>query len=171
MQVSIIRLADDSPRIEVAAAWSPKSEVRHAAPMQSTTMQSAGDRLHTTVRLAGGEDLTIEQIAVEQNSGETRTSLCFAGASLHELESDAGTRIADGSAPRLTCKHVASAGRSTIENASLAFELPAGRFSARDVPIVVKVVAADRFGRRTSAWASVSPHAETQPERLAQHGP
>ncbi|HUE17104.1 MAG TPA: hypothetical protein VMR25_23195 [Planctomycetaceae bacterium] len=171
MQVSVIRLADDSARIEVEAAWSPKSEVRQAAPMQSTAVQSAGNRLHTIVRLAGGEDLTIEQIAVEQNSGETRTSLCFAGTSLHELESDPGTTIADGSAPRLTFKRVAGAGTSTIGSASLAFELPAGRFSARDVPIVVKVVAADRLGRRTSGWASVSPHAETQPERLAQHGP
>jgi hypothetical protein len=156
LQVSVVRLADDSPRIEVEAAWSESSAGQRAVSKQAAAVQPAGDRLHTLIRVVGGKDLTIRQIAAEQNSAETHTSICFANAELAALEC----------APRTK---TGKAAQSQLGETYRAFDLPTGRFSAGDLPIIVKVVAADRQGRRTSAWSIVSPHAPTESERLAQH--
>lgn len=156
LQVSVVRLADDSPRIEVEAAWSYNSAGQHAVSKQAAAVQPAGDRLHTLVRFVGGKDLTITQIAAEQNSAETHTSICFTNAELAALECAPRTKNAETA-------------KSPLGETCRAFDLPTGRFSAGDLPIIVKVVATDRRGRRTSAWSIVVPHAPAESERLAQH--
>jgi len=151
LQISVVRLDDDTPRIEAAAAWSEPPANR-----QSSDRQLVGDRLHTIVRFANGDDLAIEQISAEQNSDETHTSVCYPGAALGKLEVTCGPACAK------------NAGSQT-ESRCRGFDLPAGRLAASDVPIIVKVVATDRQGRRASGWAVVGPRPPAAVERLAQH--
>jgi len=150
MQISLVRLEDDSPRIEVAAAWSDARESR-----QASDRQAAGDQLHTIVRFANGEDLAIEEISAEQNSDETHTSVCYAGAALGKLEIIGGPASAESASSR-------------TGDRSHGFDVPLGRVSAGDVPIIVKAVAIDRQGRRASGWAVVTPRPPAVVERLAQ---
>jgi hypothetical protein len=153
LQISVVRLEDDAPRIDLAAAWSDLPVSR-----QPSGRPTAGDRLHTIVRFTNGDDLAIEQISVEQNSGETHTSVCYPGAALETLEVTCGP-----ASPK--------SARSQTESHCHGFDIPAGRLAASDVPITVKVVAIDRQGRRASGWAVVAPRPPAAVERLAQHVP
>jgi hypothetical protein len=156
MQVSLVRLQENLPQIELEVAWSSIPNVKTAADKKlaswSANQPAGGDRLHTTVRLIDGQDPTIEQIAIEQNSAETHAAICYSSASLAQFES--GQR--------------AQTGKPMRSVSSRFFDLPTTRLSARDVPIVVKVVAVDRRGIRTSAWAIVNRNAPPPAEHLAR---
>lgn len=149
LQVSVIRLEDDAPRIEVEAALadSCNADAVTNGPHAVTNGRAAGPCLHTLVRFPQSDDLKIERISAEQNSAEIHASICFPRAALCEREVRP---------------------RPTSALAFQAFDLPAASLSARDVPIVVKVLARDRRGQRAVAWAEVVPHVPPQPERLAQ---
>jgi hypothetical protein len=170
MQISVVRLPDVSPQIEIEAAWSPGP---HTSPsqrigVQTTKRQEACDCLHAIVRIARGDDLTIERIAIEQNADQTHSSNCFATDSLAKFECTPGNRDLDENASG--AQHDVS--RQSQEARTLrAFDFPAARLTAPDTPVVVKVVAADRQGRRTTGWAIVPPRRLSQAERLVQHVP
>jgi hypothetical protein len=157
IQVSVVRLEEASPQIELEVAWSSiasgkTTAEKNPAGSSADRQPAGGDCLHTSVRFLGGQDLMIEQIALEQNSAETHASMCFLGTSLAQFE----------------CDQRAATARSMRPMASRFFDLPTTRLSACDVPIVVKVVAVDRRGIRTSAWAIVNRDARPQGEHLAR---
>jgi len=130
------------------AAWSGSP-----ADREPSNRQLADNQLHTIVRSVNGEELAIEQISAEQNSDETHTSVCYAGAALDKLA--------------ITCGPASAS--SQTGNRCHGFDVPLGRLSARDDPFIVKVVAIDRQGRRASGWAVVAPRPPAAVERLAQH--
>jgi hypothetical protein len=170
MQISVVRLSDASPQIEVEAAWSPGSRTSptQRIGVQTTKWQEAGDCLRAIVRIARGEDLKIEQIAIEQNADQTHASDCFITGSLAKFECPSGNGGLDENASG--AKHDVSRpshGARTLRT----FDFPAARLTAADTPVVVKVVAADRQGRRTTGWAIVPPRSLSQAERLVQHVP
>lgn len=140
--VSVVRLEDRRRPIEIDA------EMR-SGPRGAKAMARTEDKcVHVILRLAG--DVTVDQISVEQNCGETHASVCFAGAALKQIE-------------RLSSQPPANTGPAI----SSEYDVPVARFSDGGVPIVVRAVATDRNGRRTSARAVLEPHA--LPQRLAQH--
>ena len=100
MQISVVRLPDASPQIEVEAAWSsgPRTSPTQRIAVQPTNRPEACACLHAIVRIARGEDLTIEQIAIEQNADQTHSSNCFATGSLAEFECPSGNRGLDENA-------------------------------------------------------------------------
>jgi hypothetical protein len=124
--------------------------------------------LHAIVRIARGEDLTIEQIAIEQNADQAHASNCFATARLAEFECPSGNRGLDENA--FGAEYDVSR-RPQGAGILRTFDFPAARLTAPDTPVVVKVVAADRQGRRTTGWAIVPPRRLSQAERLVQHAP
>jgi hypothetical protein len=170
LQVSVVRLEDDAPRIDVEAAWLSKSSTSQAAPKQTPSVQPPCDRLHAIVR-CGSENLSIEQIAAEQNTAETHTSICVSSSAVRAIEGHCGIPVTES--PGQRTRVVEGSGMEGPEqNATCrSFDLTVAGLSARGVPIVFKVVAADRLGHRTSAWAIVRPRGSTEPEHLAQHVP
>ena len=58
MQISVVRLPDASPQIEVEAAWSsgPRTSPTQRIGVQPTNRQEACDCLHAIVRIARGEE-------------------------------------------------------------------------------------------------------------------
>ena len=170
MQISVVRLPDASPQIEVEAAWSsgPRTSPTQRIAVQPTDRPEACACLHAIVRIARGEDLTIEQIAIEQNADQTHSSNCFATGSLAEFECPCGDRGLDENASG--AEHDVSRRPPGVRTLR-SFDFPAARLMAADTPVVVKVVAADRQGRRTSGWAMVPPRRLSQAERLVQHVP
>ncbi len=170
MQISVVRLSDASPQIKVEAAWtpSPRTSPTQRIGVQTTNRQEAGDCLHAIVRIVRGEDLKIEQIAIEQNADQTHSSNCFATASLANFERPPRNGGLDENAS--DTEHDVSR-RSQGTRPLRTFDFPTARLTAPDTPVVVKVVAADRQGRRTTAWAIVPPRRLSQAERLVQHAP
>ena len=147
LQVSLVRLADDWPRIEVQANWSRRSSAGSAAAVQGVKSTHGGDVLSISVRATGGDGVTIEQIAAEQNSGDARVSCRVSGAELRSAEVAArGPSPADSQSDRAT---------SVGESICRGFELPGERLASAACPVVVKVVAVDRQGRRAAGWATV----------------
>ena len=154
LQASLMRPQDDLPRIKVEATWSHR---RLAAESPSAPVAAAsGDDgvLRTTVRVAGGDNPAIEEIAAEQNLGEDRNPLCFCGESVKSIEVAAG-RTSDTQIP--FAQNVAS-----VPLGCRVFELPTTSFTRARCPVVVKVVAVDRQGRRATGWATVREHAPQQ---------
>jgi hypothetical protein len=154
LQVSLVRLCDDSPQIEVGAAWPHQISVAQGPTGPGASQATARSILQITVRIARGEDLAIEQIAAEQNVGEARVPLCFSGDSLKSLEVTA--RRPPGAQGDST------AGFPSERPHCRVFELPGERFSNRASPVIIKVVAVDRRGRRTAGWATVNERAPLQ---------
>jgi len=170
MQISVVRLSDVSPQIEVEAAWSPgsRTSANQEIGVQTTKRPQACDCLHATVRMVRGEDLTIEQVAIEQNADQTHSSDCFVMGPLAKFECPAGNGGLDENASG--ARHDESRpshGARTLRT----FEFPAARLTAADTSVVVKVVAADRLGRRTTGRTIVPPRRLSQAERLVQHTP
>ncbi|HEV8068226.1 MAG TPA: hypothetical protein VGP76_10840 [Planctomycetaceae bacterium] len=141
LQVSVVRLSDDSPRIEVEAAWSHQT----STVLRRSSEQSGDDLLRAVVRVPA--DLAIEQISAEQNALENHVPLCFPGDSVKSIEVTDERR----SAPTLSVQ--GSRGDSPLAR---VFELPGKQFSSIACPVIVKVVAVDRQGRRAAGWATVS---------------
>jgi hypothetical protein len=156
LQVSLVRLCDDLPQIKVGAAWPHPSAVAQGATVSGVPQATVGNVLQITVRLAQGEDLAIEQIAAEQNVGEDRVPLCFCGDSIKSVE-------VTGRRPPTT-QAESSPGLVSERPHCRVFELPAERFSNRTSPVIIKVVAVDRRGRRTTGWTTVG---ERTPEQVA----
>jgi hypothetical protein len=170
MQISVVRLPDDSPQIDVEASWSPDRPATstQVIGVQTAEPQPAVRRLHAIVRVARGEDLTIEQIALEQNADQTHSSQCFAAGSIATFERPLGKAGLDEVAAGTQLDVLR---RSHHARTLRIFDFPAARFTAHDTPVVVKVVAADRQGRRITGWAIVPPYRLPQTDRLAQHVP
>ena len=170
LQVSVVRLEEDAPRIEVEAAWLSKSSTAHAVPEQTATVQPTCDRLHAIVRY-GSENLSIEQIAAEQNMAETHTSICVSNSAVGAIKRLGGMPVTESHKQRTNAVDGVGMDGSERDSTCRSFDLTVDGLSARGVPIVFKVVAADRLGHRTSAWAIVPPRGSTEPEHLAQHVP
>jgi hypothetical protein len=166
LQISVVRLEDNRPQIEVQAAWAPNpGPALSGTPVEATGSMRSDKWLHAAVRVTRGDALTIQEIAVEKNTAQTHTSICFANNSLNEIE----CRVPMANAPGI--RPGTSENRSTRPDGERmlgTYDLPAARFAADNLPVMVKVVAVDRQGRRTSAFAIVSPLKQPQPERLAQ---
>jgi hypothetical protein len=153
LQVSVVRLSDDWPRIEVEAAWSHRTSAGDGSALR--TAGGGGDDLLRAV-VHGPADLAIEQIAAEQNAGEDHVPLCFSGDLVRSIEvpddrrSDAATMSGQGSGGWAPLTRV--------------FELPGKQFSSAACPVIVKVVVVDRQGRRAAGWATVP---EPPPQQVA----
>ncbi len=144
---SVVRFEDDFR--------SPKIDVEMAANALRAKPAGTSDKIvHVVVHFPADSDLTVAQISAEQNSGETRASICFAGADLKPIESRTSKPAAE-----------------TAPSKSHEYFLPAARLTDCSVPIIVSVVALDRNGHRTSARAILPPSAFPHAERLAQHSP
>jgi hypothetical protein len=122
MQMTVIPIASDSAHADLAVAWA------------KGTGHSNDRRLRAVVRFPAEHEATLDRISVEQNSTETRGSLCFEGQSLRELEIAATDQ----------------------DGRFRTFELPVTRLTSSDVPLVVKIVGADREGRRIAATAELA---------------
>jgi hypothetical protein len=148
LQVSFVQLLDDLPRVEVEAAWSRQVTAGAAAEGRGNEF------LHIVARVRSEEDLVIEQIAAEQNAGEDHVPLCFSGDSFKSIEvsedrqPDAPTSLEQGS-------------RSGAPRAR-RFELPGKQFLNAACPVIVKVVAVDRKGRRAAEWTTIPALAPRQ---------
>jgi hypothetical protein len=142
LEVSLVRIPEDAPRIDVDGAWSqPSRGSAEGSPGETL----AGGTLHTVVRVDGGDDVVIRQISAEQNADESRVSACFSGASLKSLEVPTGPTVSAALEPA----SAAAMPRCRV------FDLPGTQFTNGNCPVVIKVVAVDRHGRRTSGWATV----------------
>ena len=164
LQLSLIREPDDAPRMNVSAKWVCRA--RRTLSGQSSGDPALGDRfLEAVVRVMRSAELEIEQISLEQNEGECHVSRCISGDALRGL----GTTSIAGGAAVLglnTGAGIAYPGTSAV------FNLPAQPLAVADVPVIVKVVAVDKSGRRFSGSATVgSRPAIALPERLAQGRP
>jgi hypothetical protein len=144
---SVIHLDDDFR--------SPTIDAEMASNNLQTIPASTSDRLvHVVVHCPADSELTVEQISAEQNVGETRASICFAGPDLKRIESRTSNPAAN-----------------TVSSKSHEYYLPAARLTDCSVPIIVSVVALDRNGHRTSARAVLPPSVFPHAERLVQHSP
>jgi len=144
LQVSVLRLPDDSPRVEALAFWTSEAPSTKTAATQAAAKSPSDRRLQVAVRVPEGIDLMVTQISAEQNAGETRKSICFGCESLAPLE-----------------KSSPSADRRL-------YELPAELFMASDLPVLVKVIVIDHFGRKATAWATIENRGiPTSTERIA----
>jgi len=158
LQISLVRLSDDSPQIDIEASWSQRTSIAQGVTGSAATPAAVGNVLQTTVRARSGQDLTIEQIAAEQNAGEDRAPLCFRSVLIKSIEVS-----------------VRPAGPKTESTATVpsapqccrVFELPAKEFSDATCPVVVKVVAVDSRGRRAVGWATVRERSPQQVAALA----
>jgi hypothetical protein len=159
LQISLVRLLDDSPRIEVEAAWSPRTSAPQGPILPADGGAPGNDILRTVVRVVRGEGVTIEQIAAEQNVGEHRTPIRVCGDSLKPIEVTAGRLPRDAPVTAQECEVEARRGR--------VFELPGVEFSGAQCPVIVKVVAVDHRGRRAAGWATVRERAPQQVAALA----
>jgi hypothetical protein len=158
LEVSFVRLGDDTPRIDVEGAWSQ--------PARGSAQRSPGDtaadgNLHTVVRIDGGDDLVIQQVSAEQNAEDSRVSAYFSRESLKALEVPAGPTASASPGPQ----PAAAARRCHV------FELPGTQFTSATCPVIIKVVALDRQGRRTSGWATVPPGATPRVASLTARRP
>jgi hypothetical protein len=155
LQVSLVALPQNRPEVEVEASWSHRMSVKQSAASVVGGL-TPGDVIRTVVHVVRGEDLTIEQIAAEQNLGEDRIPLRVGGDDLKAIEITASHAAAS---------HVAATER-TAQNQSNArvFDLPAESFSSATCPVIVKVVAVDAHGRRTAGWATLR---ERSPQQVA----
>jgi hypothetical protein len=154
LQVSVVRLSDDSPRIEVEAAWSHRTSASEGSVLRSSVEGGGEVLLRAVVRVPA--DLAIEQIAAEQNAGEDHVALCFSGDSVKSIELTDDRRSA---AP--TMSEQGSGGDTPLAR---VFELSGKQFSSAACPVIVKVVAVDRQGRRAAGWATVP---ELPPQQVA----
>jgi hypothetical protein len=146
LQVSLVPLPQDRPEIEVEASWSRRASVNQSAA-RVVAGRIPGDVIRAVVHVLHGEDLTIEQIAAEQNLGEDRIPLRLGGNELKAIEV---------AASHSASPHVAARER--------VFELQADSFLSATCPVIVKVVAVDAHGRRTAGWATVR---ERSPQQVA----
>jgi hypothetical protein len=153
LQVSLVALPQNRPEVEVEASWSHRMSVKQSAASVVAGL-TPGDVIRTVVHVGRGEDLTIEQIAAEQNLGEDRIPLRVGGDDLKAIEITASHAAAS---------HVAATER-TAQNQSNArvFDLPAESFSSATCPVIVKVVAVDAHGRRTAGWATLRERSAQQ---------
>jgi hypothetical protein len=152
LQVSLVRQFDDSPQIDVGAAWAHRASAASSSVLRAparTPGARGDDVIRTVVRVPAGAVLAIEQIAAEQNLGEDRVPLCFSGNSIKSIEVAAGGPASE---------------RESSEGPPLSrvFELPGEPFSSGTCPVIVKVVAVDRNGRRAAGWATVRERATQQ---------
>jgi hypothetical protein len=159
LQVSLVRLAEDSPRIEVDASWSRRSSGGKASPDQGVANVRSDDFLRVSVRVTSGNGVTIEQIAAEQNSGEARIPCRVSGESLKSAE------VASGGPSRAEAN--SASGATAGNSAGRIFELPGDRWAGAECPVVVKVVAIDRHGRRSAGWATVRERSREQVAAIA----
>jgi hypothetical protein len=146
LQVSLVRLLDDSPQIQVDASWARQTSAPEPM-LPAASPPASGNLLETTVRVVRGEDLTIEQIAAEQNVAEDRTSFSACGNSIKSLEVAARRPS--------TIKAEPVSGLTNEPPRCRFFELPGESFSNPASPVTIKVVAVDRRGRRAVGWATV----------------
>ncbi len=155
LQVSLVALPQNRPEVEVEASWSHRTSVKPSATPVVAGL-TPGVVIRAVVHVVRGEDLTIEQIAAEQNLGEDRIPLRVGGDELKTIEITASHAAAS---------HVAAT-EPTAQNQSNArvFELPAESFSSATCPVIVKVVAVDAHGRRTAGWATLR---ERSPQQVA----
>jgi hypothetical protein len=109
--------------------------------------------------VVSGDGVAIEQIAAEQNSGEARTPVRVFGESLKsaELASRGPSRAESG----------LDSGVAVGNSASRSFELPGDRLASAACPVIVKVVAVDRQGRRAAGWATVRERSREQLAAIA----
>ncbi|MEX2288584.1 MAG: hypothetical protein WD648_15915 [Planctomycetaceae bacterium] len=150
LQVSLLRLDDDWPRLFAQAKWIDSDGSSNAgAVVLASAEQSAhapsdakapgNHRLIVHVMADNEHGCDVEAIACERNFGETRESACFSGETLQLLRQPTALPID----PR----H------------SAVFELPIPPLS--DVSdgqarhLCVKVVSRDADGRRTTAWLTL----------------
>jgi hypothetical protein len=145
LQASLVRLPRDEPQITIDAAWSRPTLTRERPGVDARINSPEADVLRVVVRASNGVQLAIEQVAAEQNIDEEHVPVCFRGDSLRAIE------VSKAASP------------PNHEEFSRSFELPT-QFTRIASPIVVKVVVADRQGRRASAWATVS---ERVPQQIA----
>jgi hypothetical protein len=139
LNVTFVRLPDDSPNVDVDATWS-----QPASAERSQGEASTGGVLRAVVRTPGGDDVVIEQISAEQNAAESRVSACFSGESLKSL---------DVTGPAASAS--LSPGVAAVTQRCHVFELLGTQFASATCPVIIKVVAVDRQGRRASGWATV----------------
>ncbi len=155
LQVSLVPLSHDRPEVEVEASWSHRMSVKQSAAAVRAR-RTLGDVIRTVVHVGRGEDLTIEQIAAEQNLGEDRIPLRIGGDDLKAIEITASHAAAS---------HVAATERTAQNQSNVrVFDLPAESFSSATCPVIVKVVAVDAHGRRTAGWATLR---EQSPQQVA----
>jgi len=152
LQVSLVRIADDQPRVAAEASWGAP----HAGDGGSADASSPSQCLRVDLSGKIPAGLTVEMIACEWNSGETKQSHCFCGQELVELRqaesvaSAAGASIAD-----------ANAGRR------LRFELPVAPLNNAPPKLIVKVAARDAKGRPVTAWTSLARPSEAAAQAKA----
>ena len=155
LQVSLVALPQNRPEVEVEASWSHRMSVKQSAASVVAGI-TPGDVIRTVVHVGRGEDLTIEQIAAEQNLGEDRIPLRVGGDDLKAIEITASHAAAS---------HVAATERTAQNQSNVrVFDLPAESFSSATCPVIVKVVAVDAHGRRTAGWATLR---ERSPQQVA----
>jgi hypothetical protein len=147
LQVSLVRLRDEMPRIEIEAAWSHSTSARATLDHLPNTGATTDDTVRVVANVQCGADFVIEQISAEQNLGNSHASMLFAPESLKLVE--VPTSMAGGTDSGGT------KGRSFSPLQPHRFELPADRLSALGCPVIVKVVGVDRNGRRATGWATV----------------
>jgi hypothetical protein len=154
LQVSLVRIPDDAPQIEVEAAWAHRTSATSTPVPNSTTAGTADHVLRAAVRIVRGEGVTIEQIAAERNAGESRSSVCFCGEALKSVEVATNCPLDP---------NPLSGGELPPESARCrVFELAGEQFSNAKLPLILKVIAVDRRGRRVSGWATVGERAPQQ---------
>ncbi|HEV8000445.1 MAG TPA: hypothetical protein VGP63_11225 [Planctomycetaceae bacterium] len=155
LQVSLVRVLDDSPQIEIDGAWSRRTSP-HGPITLAASRADTDNVLKVTVRASRGEDLVIEQISLEQNVGENRVSVCLRGDSIRPVE--------------ITSPRPSTAKAESLSEPALGplrdreFELPSDQFSDPTCPVTIKVVAIDRQGRRSAGWGTVR---ERGPQQVA----
>ncbi len=155
LQVSLVPLPQDRLEIEAEASWSHRASVNQsAAPIVAG--RTPGDVIRVVVHVVHGENVTIEQIAAEQNLGEERIPLRLGGDELNAIE----VAASHPAGPRVAAIEPTAQKQSTAR----VFDLPAESFSCATCPVIVKVVAVDAHGGRTAGWATVR---ERSPQQVA----
>jgi hypothetical protein len=158
LQVSVVRLSDDLPQIEVEASWSRRTSAGKGSVLSVPAAGHGDDILRTVVRVPA--DVSIEQISAEQNAGDDHATLCLAGDSVKTIEVNENRR---SDAP--TTSEQGSGGGAPLAR---IFELPGSQFGIAACPVIVKVVVVDRQGRRATGWATVP---ELAPQQVAAMTP
>jgi hypothetical protein len=151
LQVTLIRLADGLPRLLAEANWSKSS----AGGINLASSITGSNQLLTVRTTLDDPNSRIDLIACERNDGETKETYCFAGESLERSRLDARGRM----------------GSRTAQT----FELPIPRrtsMAEASGELVLKVVASDERGRRTTSWLTLNEpplieQVAARPERSA----
>jgi hypothetical protein len=132
LQVSLVKLPDDWPQLSIDSSWTESCDLSNRET-EAKGVRRAALKVH--VRMHCADHWRVDQIACEQNDGEKRETLVFAG------EEIIGRRTIDGT--------IAKSGEVRT------FVLPIDHRFGREKALLLKVVACDRHGRRTCAWSTV----------------